>query len=174
MIVQTDAVVLRTWKHGETSMIARLYTRSFGRLSVIAKGVRGRSPRFPLQPMNVVTCVLYKSEHRDLHLLSQCDTSVPLRRLADDLEKMSVAMSVVGLVDGLAHSEEPNEPLFELLTTVLRLTNDATNSPFPALYLFEVRLLGILGFRPSFHSCPRCGLPVLRSPEEGIPAGRFG
>jgi DNA repair protein RecO (recombination protein O) len=124
--------------------------------------------------MNIVSCILYKNDNRDLHLLSQCDMSLQLRHLADDLEKMSVAMSAVGLVDGLPHNEEPNEQLFDLLTAVLRLTNDATNSPFPALYLFEVRLLAILGFRPAFHSCPRCGLPVLRSSDEGIPAGRFG
>ena len=37
MIVTTEAVVLRTLKYGETSLIATLFTRAAGKIGVIAK-----------------------------------------------------------------------------------------------------------------------------------------
>ena len=48
--VETDALVLRRFDYSETSQIARLYTRSEGRLSVIAKGIKrpNRDLRGPL------------------------------------------------------------------------------------------------------------------------------
>lgn len=169
MIVRTEAVILRALKYGETSKILHLYTRSFGRLSVIAKGARGKNSRFgaTLEPMNLVSAVLYKHEHRDLHLLSQCDTIVSLRRLTEDLDRMAVGMSTISLVDTIAHGEERNEVLFNALVETLQAANDATNSAHPALYFFEVRLLEILGFRPDFHVCQGCATPVGNFKEAG-------
>jgi DNA repair protein RecO (recombination protein O) len=176
MIVRTEAVILRTLKYGETSKILHFYTRSFGRLSVMAKGARGKNSRFgsSLEPMNIVSAVLYKHEHRDLHLLSECDIILPLRTLTENLEKMAVAMSVIGLVDTIAHSEERNEILFGALIETLRGVNDATNDAVPALYFFEVRLLEILGFRPDFRICQRCSVPVGDLASRGTQEGRYG
>ena len=39
-LAETEALVLRRFDYSETSQIARLYTRSDGRLSVIAKGIK--------------------------------------------------------------------------------------------------------------------------------------
>ena len=176
MIVRTEAVILRSLKYGESSKILHFYTRLFGRLSVIAKGARGKKSRFgsSLEPMSIVSAVLYKHENRDLHLLSQCDAILPLRKLTDDLDKMAVAMSVIGLVETIAHSEERNEPLFDVLTETLRVINGATNSAFSALYFFEVRLLEILGFRPDFHTCQGCSAPVGDFPSAGTHDARCG
>ncbi|MBI5464877.1 MAG: recombination protein O N-terminal domain-containing protein, partial [Ignavibacteriales bacterium] len=40
MIVKTDAVVIKSMKYSDTSKIVALYTKEFGKLSVIAKGAR--------------------------------------------------------------------------------------------------------------------------------------
>ena len=159
MIVTTEAVVLRTRKYRDTSLIAALYTRAYGKISVLAKGARDRKSTFgsSLQPMNYVQAVLYRKETRELQLLSQCDILVPLRGLSDDLDRMASAMSAVELVDLVSHAEEENEPLFRLLTSVLRTLNGATKNWFLALYYFESKLLDILGFRPEFGRCSECG-----------------
>jgi DNA repair protein RecO (recombination protein O) len=176
MIARTEAVILRSLKYGETSKILHLYTRSFGRLSVMAKGARGKNSRFgaTLEPMNIVSAVLYKHEHRDIHLLSQCDSIVSLRRLTEDLDRMAVGLSAVSLVHTISHGEERNEALFSSLVETLQAANDATNSPIPALYFFEVRLLEILGFRPDFHICQACSAPVGRPEGEGTPDSTCG
>ena len=40
MIMQTPAIVLKSFPHGETSIIARCFSRNYGKISLIIKGAR--------------------------------------------------------------------------------------------------------------------------------------
>lgn len=164
MIVKTDAIVLSTMKFRETSKIARLYTREFGRVSVLAKGARAaKSPfRSALEPMNHVAAVIYKKDNRELQLLSQCDVLTSFKHLSEEMEKLQTALAALELVNVVTHEEERNEELFELLLSFLTAVNDATKNLKVALYYFEMRLTGLLGFQPELDVCSQCG----RSAEE--------
>lgn len=159
MIVSTEAVVLRARKFRDTSKIVVLYTREFGKLSVVAKGARDRKSKFgaSLEPMSHVSVVFYKKEQRDLHLLSKCELVQSLRHVGDDMDRMAAAMGIIELVEAVAHDEERNEPLFALLVQSLEAVNGATKNAQNALYFFEMRLSEILGFAPNFLACLRCG-----------------
>ena len=162
MIVRTEAIVLTSMKFKESSRILKLYTRSSGKVSVIAKGARQTKNKFgsALQPMAYVTAVLYWKPDRDLQLLTQCDIVEHFGHLGDDIERMSGGMAVIELVDAVSHAEEENARLFDLLVNTLMAINNATKQSRNALYYFEVHLLDILGFRPNFSSCFHCGIPL--------------
>jgi DNA repair protein RecO (recombination protein O) len=162
MIVTADAIVLRTMKYRETSLLAVLYTRGGGKISVIAKGARdGKSRLGPsLQPMNHVTAVFYRKESRDLQLLTQCDILHHHRGLSEDMERMAAGMAIVELTEAVTPAEEENPSLFDLLAQTLAAAGGATKNPGNALYYFEMRLLENLGFRPDVHRCYNCGTPV--------------
>lgn len=177
MIVTTDAIVLRTMKYRETSLLAVLYTLALGKISVIAKGARdGKSSLgASLQPMNHVTAVFYKKETRDLQLLTQCDVLHPNRGLTENMERMAAGMAIVELADAVTPAEEENPRLFELLARTLAAASSATKNPGNALYYFEMRLLENLGFRPDVHRCYNCGTPVDASgPAHGLHMGFNG
>ncbi len=163
MIVKTEAIVLSAMKYGDTSKIVRLYTREFGRLSVIAKGARGTKSKFRsvLEPMNHVATVIYKNSNRELQLLSQCDLIQSFPHLSEDLEKMSVGMTALELVTLATHEEEPHEALFRLLLDLLENASTATKNNTAALYFFETRLAELMGFKPDLDVCPACGGQLL-------------
>lgn len=158
MITKTDAIVLRSRKYRETSKILNLYTKEFGKISVIAKGARGAKSKFgaSLQPLSYVSAVLYKHDHRELHLLSQCDSVAQFRWLAEDLDKFTAAMSVVEMVECVAHDEERNDRLFDLALSVLKAINEAGKNAINIQYYFELHLSDVLGFKPNFHTCISC------------------
>ena len=162
MIVKTEAIVLRSRKFRETSKILNFYTKEFGKLSVIAKGSRGPKSKFgaSLQPLNHVSVVFYKNDNRELHLLTQCDSVTRFPRLAEDLDKFAAAMSVVEMVESVAHDEERNEQLFDLALSVLSAINDAGKNSGNVQLYFELHLSDVLGFRPNFHTCLSCGVPL--------------
>jgi DNA repair protein RecO (recombination protein O) len=166
MIVRTEAVILKRMDFRETSRILTLYTREFGKQDVLAKGVRGPKSKMKgtLEPLSYVQTVFYKKVNRDLHLLSQCDLIRPWKRLSDDLERMAAAMGMVELVLGVTHGEERNPEQFTLLVSCLDAVNESVRHAVNLLYLFEVRLLGILGFRPEFQRCSRCGVVLEAGP----------
>ena len=146
----------------ESSKILTLYTREFGKQSVLAKGVRGPKSRLAgaTEPLNYLEAVFYKKENRDLQLLSECDVLRSWRKLTESLEKMAPAMAIAELTNAVSHDEECNIRQFELLVACLDAVNDASNNARNALYLFEVRLLDILGFRPDFLVCGSCGSEI--------------
>ena len=160
MIVKTDAIVLRSRKYRETSKILNLYTREFGKLSVIAKGARGPKSKFgaTLQPMSHVCAVLYKYDQRELHLLSQCDGVTRFPNLSEDLDKFAAGMSIMELLEFVAHDEERNDQLFDLALGSLRAINDAPKNARTIQYYFELHLSDVLGFRPNLHTCLSCGM----------------
>ena len=158
MIAKTEAVVLSAMKFRDTSKIVRLYTKEFGKVSVIAKGARDAKSKFrgSLEPMNYVGCVIYRNNNRELQLLSQCDIIQTFRSLSDSMEKMFAAMSAVELVDIVSHGEDENQTLFDLLLNHIRVVNSATKQPSLALYYFETKLSELLGFKPELMRCTHC------------------
>jgi DNA repair protein RecO (recombination protein O) len=162
MIVTSEAIVLRTMKYRESSLIATLLTHNHGKLSVLAKGGRDRKSRVAgsLQAMNHVSAVYYMKEGRDLHLLSQCDLVRPFHGLTRDLERMSSGLALVELTSAVIPAEEADLPLFNLVAESLAAINDATKNVENALYFFEMHLLEHLGFKPDLHHCFRCRTPI--------------
>lgn len=158
MIVTTEAIILKTMRYGESSRILTIYSREFGKLSVVAKGARDSKNRMgsATQCFNHVQCVIYRKPSRDLHLLSQCDLVVPYYRVAEDLDRLEAAMAVIELVNAVSQGEEKNEPLFFLLRQTLEIINAATKNSQNALCFFEIRLSDILGFKPHFVTCLGC------------------
>ena len=167
MISRIEAVVLKTIPFRETSIIATLCTREYGKMSVVAKGARGPKGKMSaaLQPMNLVTAVVYRNEQRDLHLVSECDILRPLKNMTSDLDKMGAGLAVVELTSAATHGSEEHAGLYSLVCAALETIDGATKRPQNALYFFEHRLLTLLGFAPDLHRCPRCGLDLSGAPD---------
>ena len=157
MIVKTEAVVLRAMKYRESSKIVSFYTKNFGMLSGIVKGARRAKNPFgsALEPMSHVSLIVYKKPNRELQTVTQCEIIRSLRRLSEDLEKMSVAMSMIELVSLVAHEEE-NLPLFLLLVKSLEDIDETASDPATIGWYFHLRLMTVLGFQPKFDRCGGC------------------
>jgi len=162
MIVKSEAIVLRSMKYRDTSRIVTFYTRAFGKIGGIVRGARSakNSLGAALQPMSHVGLVLYKKEGRELHSVTQCDLLTPFRALGEDLPRMAAGMAIIELVANIAHEEEENPALFELLLSSLSGANASAGDPAEHFFRFEVLLAGILGFKPVFDQCVSCGKQV--------------
>ena len=159
MIVKTEAVVLKSMKYSESSLIVTFYTKQFGKLSGLVKGARRNKSNYgaSLQPMSYVSLVLYKKETRELQTITQCDSITSMRRVAEDIARIAVGLPIIELVAMIAHEEERNEPLFALLVESLHALNESKANPQNVLSYFELKLAIILGFEPQFGSCVTCG-----------------
>jgi len=170
VIEKTSAVVLKSMKYRDTSKIVTLYTRRFGRLSCLAKGARQLTSKFgsALEPMTESEIVVYKSEGRDLHLLSQSSTLQPFKKIHADGERIAVGFSVLELVHRLAHEQEEHQALYELLVGSLEALEHCERNFVNILYAFELRFAALHGFAPSFTTCARCGRALGSADEERV------
>ncbi len=160
MIVETEAIVLHAMNYGDTSKIVTLYSRKYGKIKIVAKGARnqkGNKFGSSLEPMTYSSVVLYKKEHRDLHLLSKSEIVTPLTKLQDESEKMFTALAVIELVNMMMHDEEENETIFRLLHDTLVLIDSAEKNVMNVFIAFQLQLFKMHGFGLSLDSCEQCG-----------------
>lgn len=158
MIVETDAVVLRSIDYGDTSKIVTLYTKRYGKIKVIAKGVRSQRNKFgsSLETMTVSSVVLYKKEHRDLHLLSKSEIRTPLKRIQDDTDRLFTALALVELVNMVMHDEEENSAVFAMLTDALQTIDESTRNHINVLLSFMLKMFAQFGFGIGLNDCSVC------------------
>lgn len=151
MIERTEAIVLRSIDYGETSKILTLYTRSAGKLGVIAKGARSSKSSFgaSLQPLSYSDVVYYYKSSRELQVLTESSFVTPLHEITKDLQKINVGLRLVEFVNNLMYKEEKNVTAFELLVHVLVRLNQTTERPINLWPFFRLRLATLLGFAPN-------------------------
>lgn len=158
MIIKTEAIVLKSMRYRDTSKIVTLYSRRFGKIKGIAKGARDVKNKFgaALEPMTVASVVLYKKEHRDIQLISQCDIVHRFKRINTDMDRMAVALSVLEIVYQVTHDEEENQPLYSLIVHTLEAIDRVEKNVENLFYAFEIRLASLFGYAISFDKCLKC------------------
>lgn len=153
-LYRDDAVVLRTWKLGESDRIVVLFTRGHGKVRAVAKGVRKTKSKFGsrLEPTSHVALQLH--EGRELDIVTQADTIDNLAPLRDDLDRLTRATALLEAVDTIAQERQVDARLYTMLVGALR-TLAARDHPLvvPAFFL---KLLAHEGYLPRVDACAAC------------------
>lgn len=139
-----EAIVLGGRDLGETDRIMTLFTRRYGKLNVVAKGVRRIISRKAgsLLDFNRVWLVLAKG--RSLDIITEVELLKGKRGWRDDLIRVGFAYYLTEIVDRLTAEQQSHEPVFKALVRVL----DSLGQPKPAELIrpFEEEVLENLGF----------------------------
>ena len=164
-IVQADALVLRSYRLGETSLIVHLFTADYGLLRCVAKGARGPKSRFgaALEPGVRINAVVYRKLTRDLQLLSKADIMVYWPSLWEDPDRFARAGAVLEFLDRAAYGEAGDAQLLDLATETLASMSTASHPALEAILRgFEIQALRMLGLAPELTSCLECRTPLER------------
>lgn len=163
MIITDEAIILHSRKFSETSKILTVYALQHGKMSLLAKGARNPKSKFgaTLEALNHSSLTIYKKPQRDLHLLSKAETRVPLRRLAEDYDRLIIGLAIAELISVTQEPEEANTAIFRLLCSTLELLNMASGNEYALLTAFQIQLSTIMGFAPNFSVCFETGNDVV-------------
>jgi DNA repair protein RecO (recombination protein O) len=141
----TDALILRTYKLGESDRIVVFLTRDRGKKRGVAKNARQSRRRFggALEPMTCGRLAYFERERRDLVRLDYVEQMrSPL--LAADGEALGYASYFAELIDEWAQDADPNETLFRLGSSMVDAFV-AGVPPEPLARYFEYWLLRLQG-----------------------------
>jgi len=174
MILKTEAVVLKTLNHGDTSKIITLYSKESGRLKLIAKGVRSPKSKAVglFQPTRHLQVIYYQKGGSQLQLFKSGELIDGFFGLENDFDRLTLAQVVVELLDRSVEDDEPHPELFNLLISTLSRLSDKSTSSAHSYWFYHLHLLKELGFRPHAEHCSVCQKPLK---EEGFlgPAGHL-
>jgi DNA repair protein RecO (recombination protein O) len=158
-IVKTEAFVLSKIKYGDTSSIVTIFTRNFGKLSVIIKGGRSSKSKTGLivDPLNHLQIILYKKDVRDLQILTNADLISHYPKIKKDLEKLKYSYAVLELIKKLVPEHEASEKLFKGLLRIFSLFENNEENPKILFGRFFMFFLTQLGYELQIQECASCG-----------------
>lgn len=144
--------MLHTVRYGESSLIIHAYTQHFGRISLMAKGVRSekRPGRVALlQPLQILSMEIYRKPTREIQILKEFYPETITQIAPSDPVKNAITLFIAELLYKVLREEEPNEAMFRFLSTsLLQLMHLQSGKANFHLY-FAVHLTRYLGFFPT-------------------------
>ena len=152
---KTEAVILRRQEVRETSLILIAFTRDFGKIHGLVKGVRGARAAVPwyLEPLTRQAIVVYERRRSTISLISSFDLIDAFDPIRRDLVKTAYAGLCLDLVDAMTEVGDRHPEIFDLLVGTLKALEEGTD-PRSIARFFEVNLLKLSGLVASTQSLP--------------------
>lgn len=144
---KTEGVILKRLNYGEADRILTIYTKHYGKIRAIAKGVRKITSRKGGNVELFNHCVLFLAKGKNLDIVTEAQVIHSFSRLSRDLEKTAAGFYLVELIDQLTPDGQVNRQVFDLLVVALsELSAKELKSLSAITQNFEVSLLRLLGF----------------------------
>jgi DNA repair protein RecO (recombination protein O) len=160
-------LVLRVVEFSETSCVATLFSREFGKLRVLAKGARRPKSAFEsaLDLLALCRVVFLRKSSDALDLLTEAKLERRFRPGGRDLSALYAGYYVAELIDALTDDYDPHPELFDAADEAL--LGLSAVGPVATLYFarqvlrLELVALRVLGHLPSVEACVDCGAAVV-------------
>ncbi len=155
MEIKTEAIVLRSIKYGEQSLIIDMLTQEQGRVSFIVripKTRKGRLKKQLFQPLTLLSIVFDCRQQQSLQHIRDINLSEPYVSLTAEPAKVTVAMFLAEFLTYATRDTQKDIPLFGYIKTSLQWLDSATKDFSNFHIVFMLRLSSFIGFRPNLES----------------------
>ncbi len=136
--------------YGDTSVIVRLYTKEYGTVSFIVKGIKRKKGGLALlQPFHYIELTSNFKPDRELNFGNKVKLFKPTQSITSDIRKTTVAIFLTEVLAKTLQESAPNESLYEKLEYLITYFDTEDFSPI-FHHLFLVQLIKELGIMPNF------------------------
>jgi DNA repair protein RecO (recombination protein O) len=153
---KTQGIVLKRINFGEADRIITLYTKNFGKITAVAKGVRKMTSRKrgSLEIFNLVE--FFAARGKTMDVITEVETLKTFESWRKDLHKVGIAYEMAEMVDRLTVEESEQEEIFDLLSSSLEKLEEVESRDLKVfLNNFGQALVKILGFWPRDKAFPQ-------------------
>ncbi|MFO0773235.1 MAG: DNA repair protein RecO [Nitrospiraceae bacterium] len=157
-LLDTPAIALKSRKWGEADRIVTFFTLRYGKIRGVARGARRQKSQLGsgLEPFIHSHLQLFEKPNDTLFRIRHVDIINPFLLLRDDLAMLAAAARMVNTVAAVTADGDPDAPVYDALLMGLRTLAEGAEPAMTAL-LFQVRMMGHIGFRPQMDHCAGCG-----------------
>ncbi len=157
--LSTLAVVLKTTPYSETSLVVRVFSRDYGKFSLMAKGARRPKQNLEsvLAPPNQIQLDVLYRDGRELQILTRAEFDRRFTIFSTDLVRSTAALLAVEMLDRSVHDADPHPLLYRLITATLGALDDGEIAPTILIDFYQLHLANQLGFAPQLEHCVICG-----------------
>jgi len=158
MLFSGRGIVLGFLKYGDSSVIARIYTREHGIVSFIVQGVFRKKARISssqLQALTLLDMVYYHRENRPIQNIKEVRANPPLNSLQMNVVKSSLAIFGAEVLQKALKNFEKDYQLFDMVENSILELNQSQDASIFWPHHFILALSQTLGFAPSMQSFGR-------------------
>ena len=152
---EVRALQLRSYAYSESDLIVVLFTREYGLMRAIARGVRKPRSRLAglIAPLRCNHLLLKRG--RNLHGISQAESIHSFSGLQQDYDRLMAGMAIGELVSQFCQEEDAQPELFDILLATLHRLNSGPQ-PRETLLWFLLYFLAHQGYYQDWHQCQAC------------------
>lgn len=160
-IVETEAIVLKSFSLADADKIILFLTRDAGLVRLTVRGAKRLKSRFTgsLEPFTVAEIVYTQKEESELGRLSQSEVVESYFHLSKRLNVLNTLSYLSEILAATTPPQEPNDKLYRMVRACLSaaeaVNDDLEAVRYVAAY-FEIWLLRLGGFLPDFQTCVQC------------------
>jgi DNA repair protein RecO (recombination protein O) len=157
MLEKTRAIVLNQIKYSDSGIVAHLYTKKFGRLSVLIRGMRKKKAgkqNIMFQPMFILELELYYKPSREMQNLRELSLAWTPYEINSNIRKSTVAMFLGEVLTSVLREESPHDELFDYLENSIIFFDRCTGDYANFHIAFLAGLSSFLGIEPSGQDNP--------------------
>jgi len=162
---KAKAVILKSYKLGESDKIIKMYSQQDGIISAVAKGARKAKSKFGgrLELFNIVDLEI--STGKSLDIITQAEILKSFKNISSDFYKFVFCETVSEIVlKTQQHSGGSSEILFKLIYVCFNeidgFNNEDIVSLKKAVCFFVAKSIKIIGYNPLLKNCCKCGMDM--------------
>lgn len=145
MYFKTEGIILKRRNFGEADRILTMFTKDFGKVVALAKGVRRPRSKKAGHLELGTWCKVFIAKGKSLDLLTEVETIKSFDITKLDHAKSSKICHLLELVESLTPEHQKNYQVFALLKEYLQKTQNEEDFNLVS-GVFKIKLLSSLGF----------------------------
>lgn len=157
---KAEGIVLRHKNYKEADRILTIFTRQFGRITAVAKGVRKPHSRKGGHLDLMTHTQIQVATTKTFDIITQTEMISAFDSLKQDLILLGYGAYMMELVDKFTFDEEEHHQAFYLLVQALHLL-ELDLSPDLITRIYEIKITDSFGFRPELHFCTQCNQEII-------------
>lgn len=159
---KSDAIVIRQADFSESSRVLTLFTRDFGKVSCLAKGVKRLKSAFEgsLDLLSECSVVFIHKQTGGLSLLTEAQLRQRFKPSPKSLIHLYGGFYLAELLNSLTEENDPHPELFDAAVETLAVLSSEA-SPVAAIFHFELMALREIGQLPDFETCTICQSSII-------------
>jgi DNA repair protein RecO (recombination protein O) len=168
--ISTPAILLRRIAYGDDDLICTFFSLGSGKISLMAKSAKKSAKRFPgiLEPFSVLHITYGGHRTKALPLLQEASLIEGFSNIRTDVNKTAYAGYMAELIYEWVEEHTVSPPIFTLYQYALKMLDRGGQPEAAASIIFQMRFMGLSGFRPNINSCVICKTAMEKMDQQTI------
>jgi DNA repair protein RecO (recombination protein O) len=157
MLEKTKGIILNQIKYTDSGIVARLYTRNFGRQSFLVRGMRNKKAgkhNILFQPMFILDLVMNYKASREMQVLKEFSVAYTPYDIHSNIRKSCVAIFLGEVLASVLKEESPHEEMFDYIEESIKYFDSCKEGYANFHIAFLTGLSSFLGFEPGLRTNP--------------------